>query len=88
VRARLIGSGIFVRVFRLCRKVKSNEEANTIREQEIARREKALETALEYHLKNEKLTQREIDQIRAQIKYSKTFWKNNTHGYSIFTHYA
>ena len=64
VRPRLIDSGIFVRVFRLCRKVKSDEEANTIREQEIARREKALETALEDHLKNGKLTQRELREIR------------------------
>ena len=34
-----------------------------IREQEISRREKALERALEDHLKNEKLTQSEIRQI-------------------------
>jgi hypothetical protein len=44
---------------------KSDEEANKVREQEISRREIALERALEYHLKNEKLIQREIDQIRA-----------------------
>jgi hypothetical protein len=31
-----------------------------IREQKISRREKALETTLEYHLKNEKLTKRNL----------------------------
>jgi hypothetical protein len=46
-------------------KVKGDEESVRIREQDITRREKALERVLEYHLKNEKLTQREIDQIRA-----------------------
>jgi hypothetical protein len=45
-------------------KVKSDKEANTIREEEINRREKALERALEDHLKNEKLTRSEISQIR------------------------
>ncbi len=46
-------------------KVERDEEHNRLREQEISRREIALERILEYHLKNEKLTQREIDQIRA-----------------------
>jgi hypothetical protein len=46
-------------------KVKRDEETNTLREQEVSRREKSLERELEYHLKNEKLTQREIDQINA-----------------------
>jgi predicted transcriptional regulator len=46
-------------------KVKRDQEANTLREQEISRREIALKRALEYHLKNEKLTQRETDQIIA-----------------------
>ena len=41
----------------------TDEEANAIREQEISRREKALERALEDHLKNQKLTQSEVDQI-------------------------
>ncbi|HEX6029476.1 MAG TPA: hypothetical protein VFY64_10590 [Nitrososphaeraceae archaeon] len=45
-------------------KVKRDEETNTIREQEISRREKALERELEDHLKNGKLTPSEIRQIR------------------------
>jgi predicted transcriptional regulator len=45
-------------------KVKSDEEALRIREQEIARREKSLERELEDHLKNERLPQSEIRQIR------------------------
>jgi hypothetical protein len=45
-------------------KVKRDEETNTLREQEVSRREKALERALEDHLKNQKLTQQEIWQIR------------------------
>jgi hypothetical protein len=45
-------------------KVKRDEETNTLREQEVSRREKALEKSLEDHLKNGKLTQRETDQIR------------------------
>jgi hypothetical protein len=47
-------------------KVKSDKEANTIREDEISRREKSLERALEDHLKNQKLIGREIDEIRAR----------------------
>ena len=65
MRARLIDSGIFVReFFDYAEKVKSDEEANTIREQEIARQEKSLERALEDHLKNGKLTQEKIWEIR------------------------
>ena len=45
------------------KKVKSDEEALRIREQEISRREKSLERKLEDHLKNQKLTESEIDQI-------------------------
>jgi hypothetical protein len=45
------------------KKVESNEQALR-RIQEITRREKLLERALEDHLKNEKLTQEEIWQIR------------------------
>jgi hypothetical protein len=40
-------------------KVKSDEETLRIREQEISRREKSLED----HLKNQKLTQSEIDLV-------------------------
>ena len=47
-------------------KVKSDEETLRIREEEIARREQALEKALDDHLKNEKLTQEEIDEIRGR----------------------
>jgi predicted transcriptional regulator len=46
------------------KKVKSDTEANKLREEEITRQEKALERALEDHLKNEKLTRSEISQIR------------------------
>ena len=45
--------------------MKNDKEALQIRE-EITRREKSLERALEDHLKNEKLTQQEIWQIRDQ----------------------
>jgi predicted transcriptional regulator len=45
-------------------KVKRDEETNTLREQEVSRREKALERSLEDHLKNQKLTEQEIWQIR------------------------
>ena len=46
------------------KKVKSDTEANKLREEEIIRKEKALERALEDHLKNGKLTQEKIWQIR------------------------
>ena len=66
MRLKLVDSEAFMKQFYDdAEKVKHDEETNTIREQEISRREIALERALEYHLKNEKLTQREIDQIRA-----------------------
>jgi hypothetical protein len=45
-------------------KVKSDEETLRIREQEISRREKSLERALEDHLKNGKLTKEKIWEIR------------------------
>jgi predicted transcriptional regulator len=45
-------------------KVKRDEETNTIREQEISRREKSLERALDDHLKNGKLTKEKIWEIR------------------------
>ena len=65
MRARLIGSGVFVKeFFDYVKKVESDEEVNTIREQEISRREKSLERALEDHLKNGKLTQEKIWEIR------------------------
>jgi predicted transcriptional regulator len=65
MRARLIGSGTFVKeFFDYADKVKSDEEDNTIREQEVSRREKSLERELEDHLKNEKLTQEKIWEIR------------------------
>jgi len=46
------------------KKVQSDEEALRIREQEVSRREKSLERELEYHLKNGKLTQEKIWEIR------------------------
>jgi hypothetical protein len=64
MRSKLIDSEAFNRVFRLYKKVESDEEVLRIREQEISRREKSLERALEDHLKNEKLTRSEISQIR------------------------
>ena len=46
------------------KKVQSDDEALRIREQEISRREKSLERALDDHLKNGKLTQERIWEIR------------------------
>jgi hypothetical protein len=61
---KLVDSQAFIKQFSdYADKVERDEEDNRLREQEISRREIALERALEYHLKNEKLTQREIDQI-------------------------
>jgi predicted transcriptional regulator len=45
-------------------KVKRDEETNTIREQEVSRREKSLERELENNLKNGKLTKEKIWEIR------------------------
>ena len=64
MRFKLVDSEVLVKDFyNHAKKVKSDEEANKVREQEISRREKALERALEDHLKNQKLTQSEVDQI-------------------------
>ena len=58
MRARLIGSRVFIKEFYdYAEKVKTAKEAIRQREQEISRREKALERALEDNLKNGKLTQ-------------------------------
>jgi predicted transcriptional regulator len=65
MRLKLVDSEAFMKQFYDdAEKVKREEEDNKLREQEISRREIALERALEYHLKNEKLTQSEISQIR------------------------
>ena len=48
------------------KKVKGDTEANKLREEEITKREKSLEKALDDHLKNERLTQEEIDEIRGR----------------------
>jgi hypothetical protein len=64
MRSKLIDSQAFNRVFRLYKKVQSDEEALRIREQEVSRREKSLERELEDHLKNGKLTQEKIWEIR------------------------
>ena len=65
MRSKLIDSEAFNKEFLdYTKKVQSDEEALTIREQEISRREKSLERALEDHLKNGKLTQEEIWEIR------------------------
>jgi hypothetical protein len=61
MRFKLVDSEVLVKDFyNHAKKVKSDEDALRIREQEISRREKALEE----HLKNEKLTLREIREIR------------------------
>jgi predicted transcriptional regulator len=66
IRLKLVDSEAFIKQSDdHSNKVKRDEEANTIREQEISRREIALKRVLEYHLENQKLTQREIDQINA-----------------------
>jgi hypothetical protein len=44
-------------------KEKYDKETNTLRQQELSRREKALERVLEDHLKNSKITQSDIGQI-------------------------
>ena len=65
MRSKLIDSEAFNKEFLdYTKKVKSDEEALTIREQEVARQEKALERALEDHLKNQKLTKEETWQIK------------------------
>jgi hypothetical protein len=65
MRSKLIDSEVFNKQFLdYTKKVQSYEETLRIREQEIGRREKLLESALEDHLKNEKLKQEEIWQIR------------------------
>jgi hypothetical protein len=66
MRSKLIDSEVFTKEFLdYTKKVQNDEEALKIREQETSRREKSLERLLKYHLKNQKLTQREIDQIIA-----------------------
>jgi predicted transcriptional regulator len=65
MRSKLIDSEVFNKEFLdYTKKVKSDEEALRIREQEINRREKSLERELEDHLKNGKLTQEKIWEIR------------------------
>jgi hypothetical protein len=65
MRSKLIDSEAFNKEFlEYTKEVESDEEALRIREQEISRREKSLERALEDHLKNQKLTRSEISQIR------------------------
>jgi serine phosphatase RsbU (regulator of sigma subunit) len=64
MRFKLVDSEVLVKDFyNHAKKVKS-DEALRIREQEISRREKSLERALEDHLNNQKLTRSEISQIR------------------------
>ena len=65
MRSKLIDSEVFNKQFLdYTKKVQSDEETLRIREKEIGWREKLLESALEDHLKNEKLKQEEIWQIR------------------------
>jgi type II secretory pathway component PulJ len=64
IRFKLIDSELFTKEFLdYTQKVRSDEQTNTEREQEISRREKALERRLD-HLKNEKTKTRETGEIR------------------------
>jgi hypothetical protein len=59
MRLKLVDSEVLVKDFyEHAKKVKSDEEALRLREQEISRREKSLGRELEDHLKNQKLTER------------------------------
>jgi hypothetical protein len=65
IRSKLLNSEAFNKEFLdYTKKVQSDEEALRIREQEVSRREKSLERELEDHLKNGKLTQEKIWEIR------------------------
>ena len=65
MRSKLIDSEVFTKeLLDYTKKVKSDKETLRIREQEISQRGKALERALDDHLKNEKLTQERIWEIR------------------------
>jgi hypothetical protein len=65
MRSKLIDSEVFNKEFLdYTKKVQNDEEALRIREQEVSRREKSLERELEDHLKNGKLTQEKIWEIR------------------------
>jgi len=65
MRSKLLNSEAFNKEFLdYTKKVQSDEEALRIREQEVSRREKSLERELEDHLKNGKLTQEKIWEIR------------------------
>ena len=62
---KLVDSEAFIKEFLdYTEKVKRDEETNTLREQEVSRREKSLERELQDHLKNGKLTQAQIWEIR------------------------
>jgi hypothetical protein len=65
IRSKLLNSEAFNKEFLdYTKKVQNDEEALRIREQEVSRREKSLERELEDHLKNGKLTQEKIWEIR------------------------
>jgi hypothetical protein len=65
MRSKLLNSEGFNKEFLdYTEKVKRDEDTNTLREQEISRREKSLERTLEDHLKSKKITQEEIWEIR------------------------
>jgi hypothetical protein len=65
IRSKLLNSEAFNKEFLdYTKKVQNDEEALRIREQEVSRREKSLERELEDHLKNGKLTQAQIWEIR------------------------
>ncbi len=65
MRSKLLNSKAFNKEFLdYTKKVQSDEEALRIREQAVSRREKSLERELENHLKNGKLIQEKIWEIR------------------------
>ncbi len=65
MRSKLLNSEAFNKEFLdYIKKVQSDEEALRIREQEVSRREKSLDRELENHLKNGKLIQEKIWEIR------------------------
>ena len=65
MRSKLLKSEVINKEFLdYTEKVKRDEETNTLREQEVSRREKSLERELQDHLKNGKLTKEQIWEIR------------------------
>jgi hypothetical protein len=67
IRSKLLNSEAFNKEFLdYTKKVQNDEEALRIREQEVSRREKSLERELEDHLKNGKLTRKNLGNQRSK----------------------